>query len=101
MGRFFVVVGASIVVLLATGFFMLLQSGMKAAPPGQHAMLALGLAMMLVFGHLFFSPFRRMKQAVAAADWTEAGKRAGQITTMVKINLGIGWLSIAAVMLWR
>ncbi|MBI2772406.1 MAG: CopD family protein [Burkholderiales bacterium] len=101
LGRFFVVVGVSIAVLLATGLFMLLQTGMKAAPPGQHAMLALGLVMMLVFGHLFFSPFRRMKLAVAAADWPEAGKRAGQIVMMVKINLGLGWLAIAAVMLWR
>jgi uncharacterized membrane protein len=99
--RFFAVVAASIAVLLATGLAMLLQSGMAKAPPGWHAMLGLGLAMMLVFGHIFFSPYRRLKLAVAAADWPEGGRRAGQIAMLVKINLGLGWLAIAAVMLWR
>lgn len=99
--RFFAVVAASIAVLLATGLTMLLQSGMAKAPPGWHAMLGLGLVMMLVFGHIFFSPYRRLKLAVAAADWPEGGRRAGQIAMLVKINLGLGWLAIAAVMLWR
>jgi uncharacterized membrane protein len=64
-------------------------------------MLALGLLMMLVFGHIYFSPFRQLRRAVAAADWPEGGKRAGQIAMLVKINLGLGWLAIAAVLLWR
>jgi uncharacterized membrane protein len=80
---------------------LMMQTGMAKAPPGWHAMLGLGLAMMLVFGHIFFSPYRRLKLAVAAADWPEGGRRAGQIAMLVKINLGLGWLAIAAVMLWR
>lgn len=99
--RFFAVVAASIAVLLATGLWILLQIGMANAPPGWHAMLGLGLAMMLVFGHIWFSPYRKLKRAVASADWPEGGRRAGQITMLVKINLGLGWLAIAAVMLWR
>jgi uncharacterized membrane protein len=101
LGRFIPVVAASIAILLATGLFMLMQIGMKAAPPGQHAMLVMGFAMMLIFAHMVFSPFRRFKQAVAAANWPEAGRRAEQITWLVKINLGLGWLAIGAVMLWR
>ena len=99
--RFFAVVAASIAVLLATGLPMLLDSGMAKAPPGWHAMLGLGLVMMLVFGHIYFSPYARLKRAVASADWPEGGRRAGQIALLVKINLGLGWLAIAAVMLWR
>lgn len=99
--RFFAVVAASIAVLLATGLAMLMQTGMAKAPPGWHAMLALGLAMMLVFGHIFFSPYRRLKLAIAAADWPEGGRRAQQIALLVKINLGLGWLAIAAVLFWR
>ena len=98
--RFFAVVVASIAVLLATGLTMLLQTGMAKAPPGWHAMLGLGLAMMLVFGHIFFSPYRKLKVAVAAADWPEGGRRTGQIALLVKINLALGWLAIAAVLLW-
>lgn len=101
LSRFFVVVGISIVVLLATGVVMLLSAPAGAAPPGWHAMAALGVVMVLIFGHIFFSPYRRLKRAIAAADWPEGGKRAGQITLLAKINLGLGWLAIAAVMLWR
>jgi uncharacterized membrane protein len=99
--RFFAVVAASIVVILVTGAAMLTETGMAKAPPGWHAMLGLGLVMVLVFGHIFFSPYRRLKRAVASADWPEGGRRAGQIALLVKINLGLGWLAIAAVMLWR
>ena len=101
LGRFFKVVLASIAVLLATGLYLLVGSGMRGVPPGWHAMAGLGILMMLMFGHIWFSPWRRMKAAVAKADWPEAGKRMGQITIMAKINLGLGWLAIAAVMLWR
>ena len=101
LARFFAVVAASIAVLLLTGLYMLLETGMAKAPPGWHAMLGLGLVMMLVFGYLFFSPYRKLKRAVASADWAEGGRRAGQIAMLVKINLGLGWLAIAAVMLWR
>ena len=101
LGRFFAVVGASIAVLLGSGLSLWLRAGTGSAPPGWHAMLGLGLVMMLIFGHIFFSPFRRMKRAVAAADWPEGGKLAARITLLAKINLGLGWLAIAAVMLWR
>ncbi|HSV47320.1 MAG TPA: CopD family protein [Ramlibacter sp.] len=100
LARFFAVVGASIAVLLATGGWLMLAAG-AAAPAGWKAMAALGLLMMLVFGHIFFSPWRRLKAAVAQADWAEGGRRMGQIALLAKINLGLGWVAIAAVMLWR
>jgi uncharacterized membrane protein len=97
--RFFVVVWTSIAVLLPTGLYMLFSTGMKGAPVGWHLMLGIGLVMTLLFGHIYFSPWRRMRTAVAAADWPEAGKRLGQITLLAKVNLGLGWLAIAAVLL--
>lgn len=101
LDRFFVLVGLSIAVLLGTGLVLLLDTPASAAPPGWHVMAALGVAMMLIFGHLFFSPFRRLKAAVAAADWPEGGKRMGQITLLARINFALGWLAIAAVLFWR
>jgi uncharacterized membrane protein len=101
LSRFFVVVGISIVVLLATGIVMLLSAPAASAPPGWHAMAVLGVAMMLIFGHIFFSPYRRLKRAVAAGDWPTGGKCAAQVTLLAKVNLGLGWLAIAAVVLWR
>jgi uncharacterized membrane protein len=99
--RFFVVVAISIALLLATGLWLLLQVPGNQAPKGWHAMAGLGIVMMLIFGHIFFSPFRRLQRAVAAQDWPEGGRRMNQITLLVKVNLALGWLAIAAVLLWR
>ena len=99
--RFFAVVLASIVVLLATGAWFFLQAPAGGAPPGWHAMAALGLVMMAIFGHIWFVPYRRLRQAVAAGDWPQGGTQMGRLTLLAKINLGIGWVAIAAVMLWR
>lgn len=99
--RFFVVVMASIAVLLATGTWLLLQVPGAQAPRGWHAMAGLGVLMMLVFAHIFFAPWRRLRAAVAAQDWPEGGRRMNQVALLVKVNLALGWLAIAAVMLWR
>ncbi|HEY0822643.1 MAG TPA: CopD family protein [Ramlibacter sp.] len=99
--RFFVVVIVSIAVLLASGVPLLMQVPGAQAPRGWHAMSGLGVLMVLVFGHIFFSPWKRMQRAVAAQDWPEGGRRAGQIALLVKVNWTLGWLAIAAVMLWR
>jgi uncharacterized membrane protein len=95
--RFFWLVWPSIGILLVSGLVMLLSVGMKNAPIGWHLMLGLGLLMFALFGHLFFGPFRRLKQAVHAADWAEGGRRMGQIATLAKINLALGVIAIAAV----
>ena len=95
--RFFALVWASIVILLLTGLAMLLAVGMKNAPAGWHAMLGIGLVMFALFGHVYFGPFRRLKQAVSAADWPEGGRRIGQIATLARIILGLGTAAIAVV----
>src|SRR4051812_17621931 len=99
--RFFVVVGVSVALLLATGVVLWLQAPRGATPAGWNAMAGLGILMMLVFGHIFFGPWRRLKQAVTAQDWPEGGKRMNQIALLVKFNLALGWVAIAAVLLWR
>lgn len=99
--RFFVVVIVSILVLLSTGMPLLMQLPGAVAPRGWHVMAGLGVLMMLIFGHIFFGPWARLQQAVEAGDWPEGGKRMNLITLLVKINLGLGWLAIAAVLLWR
>lgn len=99
--RFFAVVIASIAVLLATGVPLLAQLPPEQAPHGWQAMAGLGLLMMLIFGHVFFAPYRRARAAVALQDWPEGGRRMNQIALLVKINFALGWIAIAAVLLWR
>lgn len=96
--RFFAIVWLTIGLLLLTGLAMLLGVGMKNAPIGWHLMLGIGLLMFLLFGHLYFGPFRRLKKAVAASDWADGGRRVGQIATLATVNLVLGALAIAAVL---
>ena len=51
--------------------------------------------MMLIFLHVFFAPYKRLKQAVANADWAAGGKSLAQIRVLVGINLALGMLVIA------
>jgi uncharacterized membrane protein len=101
LARFFGMVWGSIALILATGFWMLSMSDMKLAPKGWHAMSGLGLLMCLIFAHIWFVPFRRLKAAVAISDWAAAGKALGQIHPLVLTNFVLGWLAVLAVIVWR
>lgn len=95
--RFFMLVWLAVAILLVTGLAMLLGVGMKNAPVGWHLMLGIGLLMFALFGHLYFGPFRRLRQAVSASDWPEGGRRVGQIAMLAMVNLALGTVAIAAV----
>ena len=94
--RFFNWVWVSVAFVLASGLSMLfLMGGFGAAPVHVHAMFAIGIVMMGIFGHVFFAPFRRLTAAVAAKNWKEGGAALGQIRTLVALNLTLGFLTIA------
>jgi len=101
LSRFFAMVWVSIALLLASGFWMLSVTDMKLAPKGWHAMSALGLLMCLIFAHIWFAPFRRLKAAVAMSDWPAAGKALGQIHPMVLVNFALSWVAVLSVVVWR
>lgn len=101
LSRFFVMVWLCIAVLLASGLWMLSGADMKLAPKGWHAMSGIGLLMCAIFAHIWFAPFRRLQAAVQAADWPGAGKALGQIHPLVLVNFTLGWLAVAAVIIWR
>lgn len=96
-GRFFPWVWASIVVILATGFWMIFAwyKGMGTSPLFVHAMLGLGIVMMAIFMHVFFAPYARLKRAVAAQDWPAGAQALAQIRMLVGINTVIGLITIA------
>ena len=96
-GRFFPWVWASIVVILASGFWIIFAvfGGMANVGMHVHLMLTLGILMMLIFLHVFFAPYGRLKRAVAAQDWPAGGKALAQIRMLVGINTLIGIVTIA------
>ena len=101
LSRFFLFVWISILLLLISGFWMLSVTDSHLAPKGWHAMSGLGILMCLIFAHIWFVPFRRLKVAVSVSDWPAAGKALGQIHPMVLTNFALGWLAMLAVLVWR
>jgi uncharacterized membrane protein len=99
--RFFPWVWASVALILLTGLHMLMLIGGAAAPHYALGMFVLGLVMMLIFAHVFFAPYRKLKRAVAGQDWKAGGAALGQIRMLIGINLSIGLLTIALVFLGR
>ena len=99
-GRFFPWVFASIAMLLASGYWMVLSfyGGFDAVGLHVHLMIWSGYLMMLIFLHVFFAPFRKLKRAVAAGDWQAGARSLAQIRVLVGINLllGAGIVAIAS-----
>ena len=95
-GRFFPWVGASIAVLLMSGYAMLFLrfGGFAGAGLHIHVMQATGILMMLLFLHLFFVPWRRFSRAVETGALAEAAKELDQIRRIVAINLVLGLLTV-------
>ncbi len=99
-GKFFPWVWAAVALILFSGLSMLHLMG-GAIPIYAYSMLALGVAMMLIFAHVFFSPYRNLKRAVAAQDWKTGGAALGLIRKLVGINLSLGLVTIAVVFFGR
>ena len=95
--RFFPAVFVTIAVLLASGYWMVLSfyGGFDAVGIHVHLMTWIGYLMMLIFLHVFFAPFKRLKQAVAAEDWPAGGKSLAQIRMLVGVNIIIGRVVVA------
>ncbi|RBA24930.1 CopD family protein [Herminiimonas fonticola] len=91
--KFFLWVWISIALVFASG--MAMMAGMGKPPMHVMLMFVLGVIMMLIFAHIFFAPYRRLKRAVAAQDWKTGGAAMATIRKLVAINLVIGLLTIA------
>ena len=100
-GKFFPWVWASVALILLTGLHMLMKIGGMAAPHYAMAMLVLGVVMMLIFAHVFFAPYKKLKRAVGEQNWKAGGAALAQIRMLIGINLIIGLVTIAVVFLGR
>jgi uncharacterized membrane protein len=94
--RFLPWVAVSIVALLVSGYAMLfmIYGGFHRAPLFIHLMQGTGILMMLIYGHLYFAPWRRLQAFVRAADWPNAGKQLAMIRKLVAINLALGVITV-------
>ncbi len=91
--RFFPWVWGAVAAILGSGVYMMISMGM---PPTHYVslMFVLGVVMMLLFAHVYFAPFKRLKRAVAAKDWPAGGAALGQIRKLIAINLSLGLITV-------
>ena len=94
--KFFPFVWLAILFLPLTGYMMIFDiwGSMKSAPMYIHIMNGLGIIMIFIYMHVYFAPFKRLKDAVIKQDWQEGGRNLIIIRKMVGINLVIGLLVI-------
>jgi uncharacterized membrane protein len=90
---FFPWVFAAVVLLLVTGLTLFL--GGYAVGPHVHAMMGIGILMMLIFLHLYFAPWKRFRLALDAGDIAGAAAQLNQIRILVTVNLILGLLTAA------
>lgn len=109
LGRFFAAVLVAAGLTLATGLWMIgrvakqvVQTGGSfSMPPSWTLMAALGVLMILIFGHIRFVLYKRLRLAAQAQDWARGGEQLAAIRRWVGANLALGVLVIlAAVLKW-
>jgi uncharacterized membrane protein len=105
--RFFQAVLVSVLLVLASGLWMLgrvakqtVQAGLDFSMPLHWTLMTvLGIVMMGIFGHIRFALFKRLDRAVLAQDWVAGGRALGSIRLWVGVNLALGVAIITSTVL--
>ncbi|MGN6230695.1 MAG: CopD family protein [Trinickia sp.] len=100
-GRFFNWIGGSVIAILISGGFLMSRFGGAHAPWQIHLMAALGVVMMLIFGHVRFAVFPRIRRAVQAQRWPDGARAVDTMRRLVLINLVLGIATIVSAVLSR
>ena len=94
--KFFPFVWLALLFLPLTGYMMIFEiwGSMAGTPLYVHIMNGLGIVMILIYLHVYFAPFKRLKEAVIKQDWPEGGRNLNIIRKMVGLNTAIGLVVI-------
>lgn len=98
--RFFKWVWGAVATLLVSGLYMIyLYGGIGHVARHIHIMLVLGLAMMAIYGYVFFACYVPLSLHVAKQRWKEAGELLGKIRKLIAVNLSLGLLIVCVVVI--
>ncbi len=100
--RFVRATAVAVLASWASGVSMIeVAGGMAVVLRHVHLMLALGLAMTLVYALVAHQALPRLTAAVARQDWPAAGAALARIRMLVTVNLGLGAAVYAVALLGR
>jgi uncharacterized membrane protein len=93
---FFPWVWTSILLLLASGYWMVFTTfgGLARAGLYIHVMQLIGWVMVALFVWLVHGPWRALKRAVDAEDWPRAGANLNRIRQIIAVNLPLGLIVV-------
>ena len=94
--RFFPWVWAAVVLLPASGYWIIFSSFEGMDNVGLHVdvMQVTGFVMIGIYLYIFFLPYQRMNQAITAGDFASAGKQLAVIRRLIGTNLILGLFTI-------
>ncbi|MGY8894685.1 MAG: CopD family protein [Burkholderiales bacterium] len=106
LGRFFKAVLYAAGLTLVSGLWMIARVAKQTVQAGGSfqmpiewtVMAALGIVMVLIFGHIRFALYKKLDRAVTAADWIAGGAALASIKLWVGINIALG-ISIVGITL--
>jgi uncharacterized membrane protein len=93
---FFPWVWVAILLLLASGYWMVFKTFGGFARVGLHIhlMQGIGWLMIALFVWLFHGPWLALKRAVEAEDWPRAGASLNRIRQIIAVNLPLGLIVV-------
>jgi uncharacterized membrane protein len=94
--KFFPWVWAAVVLLLTSGYWMLLTTfgGFSGAPIYIDLIQGIGWLMIALYVWLFHGPWLKFKRAVDAQDWPAAAAHLNRIRQVIMINLPLGLIVV-------
>ena len=100
--RFFNWVWVLIAAILISGLYMIyLSGGMLYAARYVHLMLALGIAMTVIFSYVYFACYVPLSLDVANKNWKDAAEKLAKIRKLIAVNLSLGLLIVGIVAIGR
>jgi len=95
--RFFLIVWHAMPIVLLSGYYLLFghYGGFRGVGWHVHLMHMTGLLMAVIYLAIFFGPWKRMRQALAANDLPAAARANDRIRLLVTANLLLGLLTTA------
>ena len=92
LSRFFIWVWLAIIIIPVTGYWMIFSfyNGFAGVAGYVHIMQLSGIIMILLFLHVFFAPFKRLRKALHEENYQQGAKNLAQIRRFVGINLLLG-----------
>jgi uncharacterized membrane protein len=107
LGRFFKAVLYAAGLTLVSGLWMIARVAKQTVQAGGSfqmpiewtVMAALGIVMVLIFGHIRFALYKKLDRAVTAVDWVAGGAALASIKLWVGINIALGILIVGITLL--